>query len=124
MLPFSHNLPQAFLEFLALLTFIFLEFVLGFYRVNCKLSCNCPNMDYCNPVDGRCLCKEGYKGRKCDEPCVNNTYGEGCSKKCKCLPSMICDHITGECYCKSGFFGSDCNKLCEEGRYGKNCSKR
>lgn len=96
----------------------------GFYGRGCKSQCNCPDMDYCDPASGYCQCKQGYRGRKCNEPCSNNTYGNGCNKQCKCHVTMLCDHVTGTCFCDKGLFGENCGLVCPHGFYGRNCTQR
>jgi len=72
----------------------------------------------CNLSTGQCDCKEGFKGRKCDE-CEQDYWktdsGKGC-EHCDCntigSTSTTCNLSTGQCDCKEGFKGWKCNEFC------------
>ncbi|XP_065649882.1 uncharacterized protein LOC101236159 isoform X2 [Hydra vulgaris] len=96
----------------------------GKYGVNCGSSCNCPENEYCNPVNGSCLCEPGFHGNDCNEKCLKNSFGQNCLYSCNCSESMLCDHINGECFCKEGWMGNQCSLSCENGYFGRNCSQK
>lgn len=65
----------------------------------------------CDYINGRCLCKEGYQGNKCDE-CSFGYYGYPTCTKCTCDPKGteenecskdLCRcNPDGSCKCKVG----------------------
>lgn len=100
----------------------------NFYRENENEQCKPCN---CNPVgsnilqchtDGRCYCKSGVTGDKCDR-CLPNHYGfsqDGCSP-CQCSrlgtrpDNFQCDE-NGQCTCKKNVVGKNCDK-CRPGYF-------
>uniref|UniRef100_A0A6Q2YVN4 Laminin, beta 2-like n=1 Tax=Esox lucius TaxID=8010 RepID=A0A6Q2YVN4_ESOLU len=83
----------------------------------------------CDPVSGRCVCKENVGGERCDR-CKFGFYGlsqedpTGCqSKRCTCnfLGSVLtpypCDQQTGQCVCQSLAVGPLCDE-CRPGYWG------
>ncbi|KAH3857055.1 hypothetical protein DPMN_099652 [Dreissena polymorpha] len=85
-------------------------------------------MGPCDVVTGACGnggCKDGWKGKACNESCPLGSYSINCSKQCQCLVGP-CDGVTGECGnggCKDGWKGKACNESCSLGSYSLNCSK-
>lgn len=107
----------------------------GYYgspdHVDGCLPCPCPSSSHnfarsCqqDAVSGifRCVCKEGYKGHRCEQCSLGyyrNPVTGGCDS-CNCdiygRASDECDQVTGQCNCKPGFNGTDCSK-CEAYRH-------
>lgn len=98
------------------------------------------NLNYCNQMNGICICKQNVIGLKCDQ-CkpgffnltTNNT--DGCVK-CECNPGAtqlvpgtnftLCDQKTGQCTCESAFVsGFKCDR-CTESMYDlqNGCNKQ
>lgn len=77
----------------------------NYFGKRCKKKCDCSNDADCDPYDGKCHCKKGYRGDKCESICSPDRYGEGCSEICRCANGGKCNHISGECYCSKGFIG-------------------
>uniref|UniRef100_A0A8C7F687 Laminin subunit beta-1 n=1 Tax=Oncorhynchus kisutch TaxID=8019 RepID=A0A8C7F687_ONCKI len=81
------------------------------------ISCDCDltgSLDngLCDPVSGRCVCKENVAGDRCDR-CKFGFYGfsqedpTGCQRcRCNFLGSVLipypCDQVTGQCCCSDG----------------------
>ena len=38
----------------------------GKFGQNCADQCNCENGADCDPIGGRCICKTGYTGERCE----------------------------------------------------------
>ncbi|KAL0968579.1 hypothetical protein UPYG_G00268800 [Umbra pygmaea] len=81
----------------------------------------------CDPVSGRCLCKENVAGERCDR-CKFGFYGlrqedpTGCQRcMCNFLGSVLtpypCDQVTGRCVCQSLATGPLCDE-CLPGYWG------
>ncbi|XP_052695923.1 multiple epidermal growth factor-like domains protein 10 [Crassostrea angulata] len=93
---------------------------------NCSLPCpvSCNN-SRCHIETGHCFeCEDGYQGPKCEQPCLNNTYGAECLKICgQCLSEQQCNHINGTCTigCETGYYSDHCKIECPAGKYGNNC---
>ncbi|CAF0708121.1 unnamed protein product [Brachionus calyciflorus] len=103
----------------------------GYYRReydNECIDCQCHKDGslslQCDPA-GRCKCKPGVTGDKCDR-CLPNHYdltGDGC-KLCNCDPEgsfdspPVCDQRDGKCRCKQNVEGQNCEK-CKPGFFGK-----
>lgn len=95
----------------------------GYYRRNTEnycINCQCNRLGaesaQCNP-DGKCKCKPGVIGEKCDR-CAHNHYdltSSGC-KVCSCNPAgsfdspPVCEPINGFCRCKSNVEGQNCDR--------------
>ncbi|CAG0924468.1 unnamed protein product, partial [Notodromas monacha] len=97
---------------------------LGNWGVNCTGSCHCVNDAICDPVDGKCHCKEGWAGTFCDRrACKPNMYGPGCSQICACEEpnTETCHPGTGDCNCKAGWDGDTCSRPCPTYWYGEKC---
>ncbi|XP_004716137.1 laminin subunit alpha-5 [Echinops telfairi] len=100
----------------------------GFYG-NALLPGNCSRCDCalcgtetCDPRSGRCLCKPGVGGRRCDR-CQEGHFGfEGCGgcRPCACGPAAEgpeCHPQTGQCRCSPGAGGPQCQE-CAPGHWG------
>ena len=96
----------------------------GFYRRsdwnNECTDCQCHKEGslnkQCDP-EGKCKCKPGVTGDKCDK-CLPNHYdltSDGC-KLCSCNAAgsldspAVCDARDGKCRCKAHVEGRDCEK--------------
>merc|ERR1711974_36786 len=78
----------------------------------------------CNSV-GKCYCKAGYTGSKC-ESCQSGYYRSGNQcQPCNCnyngRSSISCNSV-GKCYCKTGYNGRKCES-CETRYYKRSGSK-
>lgn len=38
-----------------------------FTRFQCSQTCECSNEAYCHPLNGTCICMEGFRGDQCDQ---------------------------------------------------------
>ena len=121
----------------------------GSYGEGCKKKCECYNGAGCDPLNGNCRCKPGYRGSKvsrkaiscrsrisfvhpislfqCHELCPLGTYGIDCKETCKCLNSGSCNPEDGSCNCPHGWKGDicevrACNATGEDWLYGEHCS--
>lgn len=92
-------------------------------KKNCKFSvCNCDVKgtlpEVCDKANGKCLCKPGYGGPRCDACVVNYTGFPDC-KSCNCSDigsvTPVCD-ATGSCTCYQAYSGKLCDK-CTPGNY-------
>ncbi|XP_067090683.1 laminin subunit beta-4 [Osmerus mordax] len=81
----------------------------------------------CDPVSGRCVCKENVNGERCDR-CQYGFYGlnqedpSGCQRcQCNFLGSVLtphpCDQETGRCVCQQLATGALCDQ-CVSGHWG------
>lgn len=85
-------------------------------------DCNCDISgtvaEVCDKSLGKCLCKEGYGGPKCDQ-CLPGFYNYPECIPCNCSTlgsvSTVCDP-TGKCPCLTSFAGKQCS-LCSTGYY-------
>ena len=76
----------------------------------------------CTP-EGKCDCKPGVVGEKCDQCAANhwNFNTKGC-ESCECKPegslnnTPSCDPATGDCLCKQNVVGKRCDN-CEVGHF-------
>ncbi|XP_049633449.1 laminin subunit alpha-5 [Suncus etruscus] len=100
----------------------------GFYG-NALLPGNCTRCDCspcgteaCDPQSGRCLCKPGVKGTRCDH-CQEGHFGfEGCGgcQPCSCgkaSENAKCHPQSGQCPCRPGTGGPQCRE-CAPGHWG------
>jgi hypothetical protein len=112
--------------------------------VKCNDKCN--NNGDCSLLTGKCTCKKGYIGDRCetlddgDEPkddpddetkddpddeTKDDTKDktDESENKCsdKCNYNGTCNQETGECKCIFGYSGLRCESTCEEGKFGDNC---
>ena len=74
-------------------------------------------------LSGRCICKSGYSGPRCDRPCPKGFYGVGCKQACPPCTSGYgtCDFLTGQCECEPGYTGFFCAGPCPRGTFGRRC---
>ena len=107
-------------------------------------ACTCSNdgatSQKCDSISGSCNCKEGFKGKRCDE-CQEHWFGFPDCKgmffvpqyillctmylcvyvlDCQCSSGSvneICNKNNGACSCKTGFDGEKCDQ-CKSGFYG------
>ncbi|NXA11943.1 LAMC2 protein, partial [Sapayoa aenigma] len=96
----------------------------GFYRrrqEECCLPCHCHPWGSLSPQcdsDGRCSCKPGVMGRRCDQcqPGFEPLSEAGCrssgqSLQCECDPAgSTGDCHSGRCVCKAGAAGERCER--------------
>ncbi|XP_062437141.1 laminin subunit gamma-2 isoform X3 [Rhea pennata] len=102
----------------------------GYFRQreeDCCLPCHCHPQGALNPQcdsDGRCSCKPGVMGKKCDEcqPGFHSLSEAGCrrngqSLQCECDPAgSTGDCISGRCVCKASTTGEQCDR-CKQNFY-------
>ncbi|XP_059150385.1 bone morphogenetic protein 1-like [Physella acuta] len=86
---------------------------------NCKCSQN--NTQYCNNVNGTCVCKNGWSSENCSQDVdeCTTTKQELCPadyKQCRNLPGSY------ECTCKPGLTVNSVTGACEGSYCTKNCS--
>ncbi|XP_075709792.1 laminin subunit beta-3 [Rhinoderma darwinii] len=88
------------------------------------ISCDCDpegsvEGGSCNPMNGKCICKENIGGERCDQ-CKPGYYQlsaanpQGCTK-CDCNPQgterdQTCDSETGQCRCLPNVIGLRCDQ--------------
>ncbi|XP_078319283.1 laminin subunit alpha-2-like isoform X3 [Crassostrea virginica] len=100
----------------------------GYYGTAVNGDCTACNCDLngavngsCDQYSGRCICKDKFYGRRCDQcqPGYGNVE-EGC-ELCDCDPTgsrgSVCDGRSGQCFCNVGITGRRCDK-CQPGFYG------
>ncbi|KAF4521048.1 hypothetical protein B566_EDAN008120 [Ephemera danica] len=91
-------------------------------EAGCPSLCNCNKLgsfsDTCDPTSGKCECRPGVGGEKCDR-CEPGYWGlpkisegfQGCIPcGCSLLGSVRedCEQMTGRCVCKPGIHGIKC----------------
>jgi hypothetical protein len=91
-------------------------------RFNLFLACNCnlegSTGELCNSISGKCQCKAGYMGLKCDE-CEIGYFrlGNQCIL-CDCDPNGVtkefCNRKNGKCICGEKYSGQRCEKCALE----------
>ncbi|XP_048757989.2 laminin subunit alpha-2-like isoform X2 [Ostrea edulis] len=94
------------------------------YNGDCK-ACNCDLNgsvnSSCDQYSGRCICKDRFYGRRCDQ--CQPGYGnvEELCVPCDCDPQgsrgSVCESFSGQCFCNVGVTGRRCDK-CLPGYYG------
>lgn len=85
-------------------------------------DCNCDVLgtleEVCDKDAGKCLCKEGFGGPRCDQ-CIPGYYNYPDCVPCNCSiigsVSTVCD-ASGKCPCLNSFAGKQCT-LCSAGYY-------
>lgn len=85
-------------------------------------DCNCDLQgtlsEICDKIQGKCLCKEGYGGPRCDQ-CIKGYYNYPECVPCNCSAqgssSTHCD-TTGKCPCVNSFAGKQCTQ-CSAGYF-------
>ncbi|XP_060082198.1 fucolectin-1-like [Ylistrum balloti] len=87
----------------------------GSYGPDCNTSCveGCQS-GICYPDNGTCVygCKPTWLGDKCDQVCMNGTWGALCNETCFC-DIDTCNVSTGMCQedrCQPGWQGIHCNQ--------------
>ena len=90
-------------------------------------ACGCSSIGSSSSTcdfSGKCPCKVGYTGKKCDQ--CQNGYSKdrsGACKSCQCNSngsvSLNCNS-NGRCSCKSGYTADKCNQ-CKKGYSGDKC---
>ncbi|XP_059150291.1 multiple epidermal growth factor-like domains protein 10 [Physella acuta] len=98
----------------------------GTFGNNCSQNCSCvtPNTEYCNKVNGSCVCKQGWTGDRCQTD-VDECGG----KLIDCPEHSNCINTNGsyDCDCIDGYKKTIINKTqcieCENGTFGHNCSQ-
>uniref|UniRef100_A0A8B9QEZ6 Laminin subunit gamma 2 n=1 Tax=Apteryx owenii TaxID=8824 RepID=A0A8B9QEZ6_APTOW len=102
----------------------------GYFRQrqeDCCLPCHCHPQGALSPrcdSDGRCSCKPGVMGKKCDQcqPGFHSLSEAGCrrngqSLQCECDPAgSTGDCISGRCVCKANVTGERCDR-CKQNFY-------
>ncbi|XP_078614373.1 uncharacterized protein LOC144883651 [Branchiostoma floridae x Branchiostoma japonicum] len=86
----------------------------------CEKICNCLHGSDCDRWDG-CVCLEGWRGHRCEDPCKLGTYGLKCESSCVCKNGAYCSPSDGTCSCTAGWKGTTCSQPCEKGKFGHNC---
>lgn len=86
------------------------------------IDCDCDFQgtlaEVCDKDSGKCLCKDGYEGPRCDR-CLPGYYNYPECVKCNCSTvgsaSFTCD-ATGKCPCLNNFASKQCTQ-CSAGYY-------
>ncbi|XP_049661067.1 platelet endothelial aggregation receptor 1 isoform X6 [Accipiter gentilis] len=94
------------------------------FGTNCSGRCSCQHALACSPLDGSCLCKEGWHGPDCSMPCPAGTWGPRCNRSCECGHGAACDPQSGTCSCPPGWHGPRCLQPCPNGTFGASCGQR
>lgn len=72
----------------------------------------------CDKSNGKCICKTGYSGARCDQ-CLPGYFNYPDCQPCNCSTlgsvSTYCD-ATGKCPCLPNFAGKQCTQ-CSTGNY-------
>ncbi|KAM5287908.1 stabilin-2 [Ctenodactylus gundi] len=96
----------------------------GFYGPDCK---QCPG-GFLNPCSGNgqcadgmdgngtCMCKDGFRGSRCQFCSDPNKYGPQCDKKCLCAHGTCNNRIDSDGACLAG--------TCRDGSTGRLCNKK
>lgn len=92
--------------------------------VGCEM-CECSDFgainNLCDPIDGKCSCKDNYAGQLCDQCAIGYTNVNSKCVPCECdslgSSDEACDPINGQCSCKSNVKGLKC-EMCDELFFG------
>ncbi|VDO49458.1 unnamed protein product [Onchocerca flexuosa] len=104
---------------------------IGFTGKHCENPC--PDGTFgeevtrCHPMNGTCICLEGFQGERCDEKiCPFDRFGPNCENECACnrKNTKLCHPTIGFCSCHAGYTGAGCNSPCPTSYYGENCEKK
>ncbi|XP_076448474.1 uncharacterized protein LOC143285136 [Babylonia areolata] len=97
----------------------------GQYGSSCDGRCSKGCQDTCDTTDGRCTCKPGWSGYRCEE-CEDGYYGDQCAETCGlCAGNRPCDRKTGRCHrCQGSQQMPFCKTMCKAGQYGSSCDGR
>ncbi|XP_033105126.1 uncharacterized protein LOC117107534 [Anneissia japonica] len=97
------------------------------WGAECDKDCPvCYNGGVCHPNTRDCVCRPGYMGDECSEPCGDNNWGRSCSSMCStsnrgCDGILFCLPEPMGCSCMAGYKGHDCKELCPYGTFGADC---
>ncbi|CAG0895590.1 unnamed protein product [Darwinula stevensoni] len=87
----------------------------------CDAYCNCRGNSECDPRLKKCICKVGWQGPNCDEPCPPGSYGLNCEQRCPKCEHGRCNATDGKCECLPGWMGPNCQEGCPKGYFGVQC---
>ncbi|KAJ8307562.1 hypothetical protein KUTeg_015646 [Tegillarca granosa] len=97
------------------------------FGLECSQMCTCvtENTASCDPVNGTCSCREGWKGVNCetnidecttDSPCLNISNSEcrdtNGSYVCDCVPGYVKASVYQCIECDNTHWGKDCAETC------------
>ncbi|OQR75640.1 multiple epidermal growth factor domains protein 6-like [Tropilaelaps mercedesae] len=101
---------------------------LSHFRFNCRgdacrsslQTCDC---EHGSCTMGRCICRPGWQGWRCDEKCPEGKYGQNCRHTCRCTKGR-CHPADGRCICPPGYTGARCEQPCSKGLFGHRCEHK
>lgn len=97
---------------------IYLIKFVSFFYIDCDCDVQGTTEEVCDKENGRCICREGFGGSRCDE-CLPGFYDYPQCKPCNCSTTgstaITCDN-SGKCNCLSNFASKQCT-LCSAGYY-------